>query len=232
MDVRLRLHQHSQRHLHTPTSLRCMTQLHIPSRLHSGGLQLSSLCWTAPWICILFLKRSCKQSKPSSTPSIMDRISYLIFKQCPSLRPALLELFNRVIMEGSVPSSWKVAVIRLIPKSLAKDDPASPGNFRPVALTSTISKLFSGILKNRWWRHMMVNDYLDPDLQKALPPTVPGVVEHHTKLAAVIKSAHQQKQSLGIAWLDIANAYCSVHNEFIQFSMANYHAPPEFCRLL
>ena len=173
-----------------------------------------------------------KRSKPSSTPSPMDRISYLIFKRCLSLRPALLDLFNRVIMEGSVPSSWKSAVIRLIPKSSAKDDPASPGNFRPIALTSTISKLLSGILKNRWLRHMRTNDYLDPDLQKAFLPTVPGVVEHQAKLAAVIKSAHQQKRSLGIAWLDIANAYGSVHHELIQFSMAHYHAPPEFCRLL
>ena len=173
-----------------------------------------------------------KRSKPSSTPSPMDRISYLIFKRCPSLCPALLDLFNRVIMEGSVPSSWKVAVIRLIPKSSAKDDPASPGNFRPIALTSTISKLLSGILKNRWLRHMRANDYLDPDLQKAFLPTVPGVVEHQAKLAAVIKSANQQKRSLGIAWLDIVNAYGSVHHELIQFSMAHYHAPPEFCRLL
>ena len=162
----------------------------------------------------------------------MDRISYLIFKRCPSLRPALLDLFNRVIMEGSVPSSWKVAVIRLIPKSSAKDDLASPGNFRPIALTSTISKLLSGILKNRWLRHMRANDYMDPDLQKAFLPTVPGVVEHQAKLAAVIKSAHQQKQSLGIAWLDIANAYGSVHHELIQFSMVHYHAPLEFCWLL
>ena len=162
----------------------------------------------------------------------MDQISYLIFKRCPSLHPALLDLFNRVIMEGSVPLSWKVAVIRLIPKSSAKDDPASQGNLRPIALTSTISKLLSGILKNRWLRHMRANDYLDPDLQEAFLPTVPGVVEHQAKLAAVIKSAHQQKRSLGIAWLDIANAYGSVHHELIQFAMAHYHAPPEFCRLL
>ena len=57
---------------------------------------------------------------------------------------------------------------------------------------------------------MRANDYLDPDLQKAFLPTVPGVVEHQAKLAAVIKSAYQQKRSLGIAWLDIANAYMAV----------------------
>ena len=51
------------------------------------------------------LARVIRKSKPSSAPSHVDRIPYLIFKKCPSLRPALLDLFNRVIMEGSVPSS-------------------------------------------------------------------------------------------------------------------------------
>ena len=178
------------------------------------------------------LVRVIKKSKPSSAPSPVDRISYLIFKKCPSLHPALLDLFNRVIMEGSVPSSWKVAVIKLIPKSSAQEDPSSPGNFRPIALPPAVNKLLSGILKDRWLRHMRTNGYLDPDLQKAFLPTIPWVVEHQAKLAAVIKSARQQKRSLAIAWLDIANAYGSVHHSLIQFSLAHYHAPPEFCRLL
>ena len=89
-------------------------------------------------------------------------------------------------MEGSVPSSWKVAAIKLIPKSSAQEDPSSPGNFRPIALTPVV---LSGILKDRWLRHMRANGYLDSDLQKAFLPTTPGVVEHQAKLAAVIGSA-------------------------------------------
>ena len=58
------------------------------------------------------------------------------------------------------------------------------------------------------------------------------MTEHQAKLAALIKSARQHKRSLAIAWLDIANAYGSVHHSLIQFSLAHYHAPPEFSRLL
>ena len=123
-------------------------------------------------------------------------------------------------MEGSVPSAWKVAAVKLIPKSSAKEDPSSPNNFRPIALTPTVSKLLSGILKDRWLRHMRANNYLNSDLQKAFLPT------------AVIKSARRHKRSLAISWLDIANAYGSVHHSLIQFSLAHYHAPPEFSRLL
>jgi len=178
------------------------------------------------------LARVIKKSKSSSSPSPFDQISYTILKRCPSLHPALLDLFNRVIMEGNVPSSWKAAAVKLIPKSSAQDDPSSPANFRPIALTPTVSKLLSGILRDRWLRHMRLNSYLDSNLQKAFFPTVPGVSEHQAKLAAVIRSVKQKKHSLALTWLDITNAYGSVHHSLIQFSLAHYHAPPEFCKLL
>ena len=58
------------------------------------------------------------------------------------------------------------------------------------------------------------------------------MAEHQAKLAATIKAARRNKRSLAIAWLDIANAYGSVHHSLIQFSLAHYHAPPEFCTLM
>ena len=173
-----------------------------------------------------------RKSRSSSCPSPLDRLSYQIFKQCPSLHRALLDLFNRVLMDGEVLSSWKSAVVKLIPKGRAQDDPSSLGNFHPIALTPAISKLLFGILRDRWLRHMRANNYLDPNIQKAFLSTVPGVTEHHAKLASVIKMAKQLKRSLSVAWLDIANAYGSVHHSLIQFCMAHHHAPPEFCQLL
>ena len=178
------------------------------------------------------LARVVKKSRSSSSPSPIDQISYTIFKRCPSLHPALLDLFNRVLMEGAVPSAWKLAAVKLIPKGTASQDPTSPANYRPIALTPTISKLFSGIMKDRWLGHMKSNNYLNPILQKAFLPTIPGVTEHQAKLASIIKLAKQNKRTLAVAWLDIANAYGSVHHSLIQFSLAHYHAPPEFCRLL
>ena len=178
------------------------------------------------------LSRVIRKSRSSSAPPPFDRIPYLIFKHCPSLHQALLSLFNQVIMEGSVPSAWRAAVVKLVPKATADEDPSSPGNFRPIALTSTISKLLSGILKESWLRHLCANRYLNPDLQKAFLPTLPGLTEHQTKLATIIKTAKRKNRSLAVAWLDIANAYGSVHHSLIDSSLAHYHAPPEFRRLL
>jgi len=113
-----------------------------------------------------------------------------------------------------------------------QENPASPRNFRPIALTPTVSKLLSGILKDRWLHHMISNGYLDANIQKAFLPTVPGVTEHQRKLATIIQTARRSKRSLVIAWLDRANAYGNVHHSLIQSALSQYHAPPEFCHLI
>ena len=121
--------------------------------------------------------------------------------------------------------------MKLIPKSAAKTNLSLPGNFRPIALTPAISKLFSSILRDRWLKHMLANRYLKSNIQKTFLATIPGVSQHQAKLAALIKTAKRLKRSLAVAWLDIANAYGSINHALIQFSMEHYHAPQEFCRL-
>ena len=79
---------------------------------------------------------------------------------------------------------------------------------------------------------MLDNGYLDPVVQKAFLPTIPGVTEHHSKLAAIINGVRQVKRSLAVAWLDIANVYGSVNHSLIQFALNRYHAPPDLCKLL
>lgn len=83
-----------------------------------------------------------KRVSSSSAPSPIDRISYKIFKNCPALVPALVNLFNACWESQVVPQAWKQGVIRLIPKQSASTSPADPGNFRPIALTSCVGKVF------------------------------------------------------------------------------------------
>ena len=64
----------------------------------------------------------------------------MILKHCPSLAAALLDLYNAFRSSGSVPTAWKVGVIRLIPKSSAEEEPRNPSNFRPTALTPLYRK--------------------------------------------------------------------------------------------
>ena len=95
------------------------------------------------------LKVVIKKTRAKSSPSPFDQITYLVFRQCPSLAPALLSLFNMCWEQHHVPKPWKQGVIRLIPKTAAATDPHLPANFRPIALTSCVGKVFTTMLKNR-----------------------------------------------------------------------------------
>ena len=89
---------------------------------------------------------------PSNTlsHSPFDQVSYLIFKRCPALQTALLDLFNTCWSQSVISTQWKMAAIKLIEKPSAMDEPTSPSNFHPIAVTSCIGKLFTAILRNRW----------------------------------------------------------------------------------
>ena len=50
-------------------------------------------------------------------------------------------------------------------------------------------------------------------------PSVPGCIEHYTKLDAAASEAHSHRKSLCVCWLDLANAYGSVHHNLIDFSL-------------
>ena len=173
-----------------------------------------------------------KRSNSSSSPSPLDQIPYRIFKQCPSLLPALVNLYNLCWQTAVVPRAWKAAVITLIPKTSAADDPTRPTNFRPIALTSCVGKIFTAVMKRRLHSHMTINGFLDNTIQKAFQPKVPGCIEHYTKLAAAVTEAHKQHKSLTVCWLDLANAFGSVHHQLISFTLRHYYVSDRFIKLV
>ena len=172
------------------------------------------------------------RSKSSSSPSPVDQIPYIVLKKCPSLMPALLHLFNSCWVLKRVPAAWKVGVLRLLGKKKAEDDPSQPKNFRPIALTSCIGKVFTSLLKQRWMAYMRGNSYLNTNIQKAFVDGVPGCTEHHIKLLSMLKEARSKKRSFSVCWLDLANAFGSVPHSLIQFSFQHYHAPPEMVDMI
>ena len=45
-----------------------------------------------------------------------------------------------------MPTAWKKGVVRLIPKDSAAENPANPGDFTPIALTSCVGKVYTTVL--------------------------------------------------------------------------------------
>ena len=135
------------------------------------------------------VQRVIRRCKASSTPSPVDQVQYRVLKNCPSLMPALLRLFNTCWTTSSVPSQWKVGVLHLLGKVSAKSDPSVPSNFRPIALTSCMGKVYTSVLKGRWMSFMTANGYLNTTVQKAFVDGISGCTEHHVKLLSIIEEA-------------------------------------------
>ena len=150
--------------------------------------QCSSMMFQSP--CL----KSWQSSKELGHP-LHDQIPYQVFKRCPSLTHALLSLFQCCWSTSTIPTSWKLAGIKLIGKSSALDDPREPSNFRPIALTSCVGKLFTTILKNRWLEFMLSNKYLDRSVQKPFMTATPGCLEHQSKMASIIQDARSEQVS-------------------------------------
>ena len=75
---------------------------------------------------------------------------------------------------------------------------------------------------------MISNSFLDTTTQKAFVDGIPGCTEHHLRLFSLIEEARHKRKSISICWLDLANAYGSVHHDLIRFSLRHYHAPQSF----
>ena len=106
-------------------------------------------------------------------------------------------------------------MLRLLGKHAAESDPSEPSNFWPIALTSCVGKLYTAILKTRWTQFMIANGYLNTTVQKAFVDGISGCTEHHVKLLSVIEEARRKHKSLAVCWLDLANAYGSMHHSSI-----------------
>ena len=69
-------------------------------------------------------------------------------------------LFSKLFVTNMVPSTWRKALIKPIPKSSLLD-PHIPLNYRGISLLSTVYKLYTSILNNRLLTYAENNIYHD-----------------------------------------------------------------------
>ena len=178
------------------------------------------------------VERAVKKARAGSSPSPIDQVPYRVLKECPATITPLLHIFNLCWSSGKTPEQWKQAVIKLIPKTTANDKPEDLTCFRPIALTSCVGKIYSSIMKQRLMCFMTGNGYLDTTTQKAFVEGVPGCTEHQFKLWQAIQDARRSQKNITICWLDLANAFGSVHHNLISYALWHYHLPAHFIRAI
>ena len=193
-------------HFHAVYTSEQETEFHRPKWLPKGSLKGSPPKQPMKNVSAEEVHSCIRRRRAKSAHSFIDQISYLILKMCPCLSPFLVHLHNIVLSTGRIPQVWKHAVIKLIPKTQASEDPTNPKHFRSIALTSCIGKIFTTLIKHRLDEHMIGNGLLDISVQKAFQSKIPGCEEHQFKLRSAKQDANSNARSLTITWIDLENA--------------------------
>ena len=95
---------------------------------------------------MLPIKFSTRKVRQLDTPKPkgLDDIPAIVLKTlAPGLAPILKKLFQLYYTLGTIPTSWKQAHVFPIPK---KGENSNPLNYRPIAITSLISKTMETII--------------------------------------------------------------------------------------
>ena len=97
---------------------------------------------------------SLKTNKASGPDGIPPRI---LRDFAAELAPVFCRLFQLILKTSSYPSSWKHVLVQPIPK---KGDRSDPSNYRPIALSSAIAKVFETLLNSHFLHYLEKNNRL------------------------------------------------------------------------
>ena len=146
----------------------------------------------------------------------MNGITYVPYKKCIALLKFVVRLGRKIWKRKDIPLDWARAYIILLAKS---QDLANISEFRPIAITSTSGKIFFSVISDRLQFFMIQNNYISREIQKGFLFGVPGCLEHSFTLMEALKEAKELNRQIVISWIDLANAYGSVHHNLIQFAL-------------
>lgn len=133
----------------------------------------------------------------------------------PSFRMCLLSFFQVCFESGTIPSSWKLSQVVAIPKPGKPRTLAS--SYRPIALTSHLSKVYERILKERLEHYVERNNLL-PKCQAGFRKSR-SISDHLYTLTSHVKSALKRKRGLTAVFFDVRRAFDTVWHKKLLFKL-------------
>ena len=142
-----------------PKALRSRARSYLSELRRATCPEESHLTLCSPFSPTKFLAAASNLS--SSTATGPDKVAYPMLKHLPRcVMDFLLHIFNLSWSSHSFPSIWKTSSIIPIHKMGRPLD--SPASFRPISLTSSVSKLFERIIPSRLLFFLESNSNLSP----------------------------------------------------------------------
>ena len=150
-----------------------------------------------------------KKLKSNGAPGWDGMSSNLLKKLINIVSFPLSIIFNFSISSGTVPKAWKRAIVIPVFKG---GEAKLPSNYRPISLTSIVSKVMEGIIKNSIIRHCNANNLLSENQFGFLPRKSANLqLIHYFDHVATNCAKGQQVDSV---YLDFKAAFdCVVHSK-------------------
>ena len=141
--------------------------------------------------------------KKDSSPG-PDDISYSMIQHLPlSGRSQLLQLYNNIWQTGVYPDSWRQAIV--VPIFKPGKDPLHPSSYRPISLTSCLSKILEKMINFRLIWYIEKNS-LFASYQSGFRK-FRSTQDNLSKLETAIHNNFLQKSHLSAIFFDIEKAY-------------------------
>lgn len=140
----------------------------------------------------------------------------------------LTKIVNSCLRFSYFPAAWKSATVIAIAKP--NKDITDPGNYRPISLLNTLSKILERVILNRLNRHLETSGTI-PKEQFGFKPGH-STTHQLVRVSRTIRNAFAQKKSAGMVLLDIEKAYDSVWQEAIIFKLHRSRCPMYLVKIL
>ena len=159
-----------------------------------------------------------------------DRISNEILKAGKLvIATPLLKLFNSILSTTLYPTNWKLDILSPLHKSGEKND---PNNYRGLAVSSCLGKLFNKILQKRLDKFCKTQDLISPE--QGSGKTGSRTCDHHLILRCLFdKYVKHQGKKLFTCFVDLRKAFDTVpRNKLFYTLVKEYNIGGRFLKIL
>jgi ribonuclease HI/exonuclease III len=168
-----------------------------PLRFQSNNLE----CYNAPfseWELNNAL-RDVRNTSPG-----LDQIHYEMLRHLPSQGKAfLLTIYNTLWRTDSFPDCWREAIV--IPILKPDKDKLTATNYRPIALTSCVCKLFERMVNQRLMWYLESHNFLSND--QCGFRRYRSTLDHLVRLESIIQNAFLRNEHVISVFFDLEKAY-------------------------
>ncbi len=173
---------------------------------------------------VLKLLTTLNISKPAGpdelSPEFLRKVSIYIYQP-------LTHLFNQCITENVFPDTWKLANVTPVYKKGNSDDPS---NYRPISVTSAISKIFEKIICMQLSKYLETNSLISPNQfgYREKMSTEDAIVQ----IVEDSKNALNQKKHTAVVFLDLSKAFDTVQHEILLQYLSKLNLGPSAVSLI